>query len=304
MSMEADIEKIKDRQFVLGQGKLLLGGVGGVLLYAIGMNLFVVPVGLYSGGLMGFCQLIRTVLTRYLHLSFGGLDISGIIYYLLNVPLFITAIKKIGKTFFVKTMVCVTAMTLFLSVIPIPSSPIMGEDVLASCLIGGIICGAGIGIPLRMGCSGGGMDILGLALIKWKKDFSVGKLNLMVNAVLYGICLFLFDVPTVIYSLIYASVNSTAVDRLHSQNINVEVKVVTNEQNEEMEAEIMREMERGLTKWSAKGAYTEEGKQILYILLSKYELAHLRYIIRKYDPHAFIVVNEGVHIGGNFLKKL
>ena len=56
MSMEADIEKIKDRQFVLGQGKLLLGGVGGVLLYAIGMNLFVVPVGLYSGGLMGFCQ--------------------------------------------------------------------------------------------------------------------------------------------------------------------------------------------------------------------------------------------------------
>ena len=93
-------------------------------------------------------------------------------------------------------------------------------------------------------------------------------------------------------------------DRLHSQNINVEVKVVTNEQNEEMEAEIMRELERGLTKWNAKGAYTEEGKQVLYILLSKYELAHLRYIIRKYDPHAFIVVNEGVHIGGNFLKKL
>ena len=148
------------------------------------------------------------------------------------------------------------------------------------------------------------MDILGLALIKWKKDFSVGKLNLIVNVMLYGICLFLFDVPTVIYSLIYASVNASAVDRLHSQNINVEVKVVTNEQNEEMEAEIMRELERGLTKWNAKGAYTEEGKQVLYILLSKYELAHLRYIIRKYDPHAFIVVNEGVHIGGNFLKKL
>ena len=304
MSVEKDRKRVRDREFLLGQGRLLRGGVAGVLLYAIGMNLFIVPVGLYSGGLMGFCQLIRTILTRYFHLSFAGIDISGVIYYLLNIPLFIIAVRKIGRKFFIKTIVCVSAMTLFLSVVPIPAEPIMGEDVLASCLIGGIICGAGIGIPLRMGCSGGGMDILGLALIKWKKDFSVGRLNLMVNAVLYGICLFLFDIPTVIYSLIYASVNSTAVDRLHSQNINVEVKVVTGADNEEMEAEIMRELGRGLTKWDARGAYTEEGKQILYILLSKYELGHLRYLIRKYDPHAFIVVNEGVHIGGNFEKKL
>ena len=302
--MNREMEKLKDRQYVIGQGKMLLGGVGGVMLYAIGMNLFIVPVGLYSGGLMGVCQLIRTVLARYLHLTFGGVDIAGVVYYLLNVPLFVLAVKKIGKIFFLKTVVCVTAMTTFLSIIPIPAEPIMGEDILASCLIGGIICGAGIGIPLRMGCSGGGMDILGLALVKWKKDFSIGKMNLIVNAALYGICLFLFDIPTVIYSLIYAAVNSTAVDRLHSQNINVEVKVVTNEKSELMEHDIMKQLGRGLTKWEARGAYTEEGKEVLYILLSKYELAHLRYIIRQHDPHAFIVVNEGVHIGGNFLKKL
>lgn len=302
--MNKSMEKIVDRQFLLIQGRLLLGGIAGVLLYAIGMNLFVVPVGLYSGGLMGFCQVIRTILQRYFGLSFGSVDIAGVIYYLLNVPLFVIAVRNISKRFFVKTIVCVSAMTLFLSVIPIPPEPIMGEDVLASCLIGGIICGAGIGIPLRMGCSGGGMDILGLALIKKKKNFSIGKLNLIVNGILYGICLFLFDIPTVIYSLIYAAVNSMAVDRLHSQNINVEVKVVTNEKNEEMEKDIMKHLVRGVTRWSAKGAYTEEDKQVLYILLSKYELAHLKYIIKKHDPHAFIVANEGVNISGNFLKKL
>lgn len=302
--MNKSIQKITDRQFLKVQGRLLLGGIAGVLLYAIGMNLFIVPLGLYSGGLMGFCQLIRTLLVRYFGLSFGGVDIAGIIYYMLNVPLLIIAYRSISKRFFVKTIVCVTAMTIFLSVIPIPPSPIMEDDVLASCLIGGIICGAGIGIPLRMGCSGGGMDILGLALIKQKKNMSVGRLNLFVNAALYGICMFLFDIPTVIYSLIYASVNSMAVDRLHSQNINVEVKVVTNEKNEEMEKDIMSHLVRGVTRWGAKGAYTEEDKQVLYILLSKYELAHLKYIIRKHDPHAFIVANEGVNISGNFLKKL
>ena len=230
--MNKNIQKITDRHFLQEQGRLLAGGIAGVFLYAVGMNLFIVPLGLYSGGLMGFCQLIRTLLVRYLGMSFGGVDIAGVIYYMLNIPLLIIAYRNISKRFFVKTIVCVTAMTIFLSVIPIPPSPIMEDDVLASCVIGGIICGAGIGIPLRMGCSGGGMDILGLALIKQRKNISVGRLNLCVNAALYGICMFLFDVPTVIYSLIYASVNSMAVDRLHSQNINVEVKVVTNEKKD------------------------------------------------------------------------
>lgn len=297
-------EKLTDRKFLLEQIKQTMGGIVAVFIYALGMNLFIVPVKLYSGGLMGICQLIRTLLTNYMQLSFGAVDIAGIIYYLLNIPLLVVAVARIGKKFFAKTVVCVTAMTLFLSAIPIPAQPIMESDMMASCLIGGIMCGVGIGLSLKMGCSTGGMDILALILIKWKKDFSVGKMNLFVNIVLYSVCFFLFDIPTVIYSLIYASVNATAVDRIHSQNINVEVSVVTKQFNEAMEKEIMAHLDRGITKWQAKGAYTEENKQVLYILLSKYELPQLRYIIHKHDPHAFVVVNEGVHINGHFVKKL
>lgn len=297
-------KKLTDKKFLAEQSKQTLLAVLGVFLYAVGMNLFIVPVHLYSGGLMGFCQVLRTFLVNHLHLSFGAVDIAGLIYYLLNVPLFIIAIKNIGRKFFAKTVICVTAMTLFLSAIPVPAKPIMEADTMASCLIGGIVCGVGIGLPLKMGCSAGGMDIVGLLLIKWKKNFSVGKLNLLVNIVLYSICLFLFDIPTVIYSLIYAAVNSTAVDKIHSQNINVEVSVITKQFNEEMEKEILAHLDRGITKWQAKGAYTEEDTQVLYILLSKYELPQLKYIIYKNDPHAFVVVNEGVHINGHFLKKL
>jgi uncharacterized membrane-anchored protein YitT (DUF2179 family) len=63
-------------------------------------------------------------------------------------------------------------------------------------------------------------------------------------------------------------------------------------------------MGRGITKWNTTGAYTNEHSEILYIILSKYEVTQLRQLVRQYDPDAFIVVNEGVSVDGNFIKKL
>lgn len=283
--------------------KRLLGAIGGVLMYAIGMNLFIVPQGLYTGGLMGVSQVIRTLLVEYLGFPFGNFDISGIIYYIINIPLFIIAIKRLGRMFFLKTVISVTAMSFFLFIVYIPSIPIM-DDILASCIIGGILSGAGIGICLKMGSSDGGANILGVLLIRWKRDFSVGKVNLTINLLLYAICLFLFDAETVIYSLIYAAVCSFAVDKVYSQNINVEVKVITRHACEEMEQEIFTKLERGITKWEALGAYTDNRAEVLYMIVSKYEIGRLKHIIGKYDPNAFVVVQEGVNVSGNFLKKL
>ena len=62
----------------------------GTCIYAAGMNLFVVPAGLYAGGIMGFCQIIRTLLSEKLGLRFGGVDIAGILYYLANIPILIS----------------------------------------------------------------------------------------------------------------------------------------------------------------------------------------------------------------------
>lgn len=293
----------KEKSVISYEIRRLIGAVGGMVLYGVGMNLFIVPQGLYTGGVMGMCQVIRTLLTRYTGFAFTDFDIAGLIYYLVNIPLVIVAMKRLGKVFFAKTLICVTAMSLFLSVIPIPQSPIM-EDILASCLIGGILCGTGIGISLKMGASDGGTDILGILLIRWKKDFSVGKVNLLLNMVLYLVCLLLFDVQTVIYSLIYASVSAFSVDKVYSQNINVEVNIITKNACAEMEQEIFSKMDRGITKWKALGAYTDENTEVLYVVVSKYEVGRLRYIIKKYDPQAFIVVNEGVRVDGHFVKKL
>ena len=68
------------------EGKRTLGSVAGAFLYAAGINLFVVPAGLYSGGVMGICQVIRTVLAQFFHLHFETFDIAGVIYYAINIP--------------------------------------------------------------------------------------------------------------------------------------------------------------------------------------------------------------------------
>lgn len=282
----------------------LLFAVFGTFLYAAGINLFIVPEGLYTGGVMGICQLIRTVLVDYLHIPFGNIDFAGVIYYVINIPLFLIAIKKFGKIFFIKTVICVTTASLFLTLVPSPPLPILSEDVLASCIIGGIISGVGSGVTLKMGGSTGGMDIVGILMIRRKKDFSVGKINLLVNIALYGICLFLFDVPVVLYSIIYAAIFSISIDRMYSQNINVEATIITKCAPEEMQQEIFSRLGRGITKWKSLGAYTNEESEVLYIMLSKYEVNQLKSIVKKYDSGAFIVINEGVSVDGNYLKKL
>ena len=281
-----------------------LGAIAGAVIYSLGINLFIVPVSLYSGGIMGFAQVIRTVLVGYLHLPFQNFDVAGVIYYLINAPILLLSMKRIGRRFFVKTVMCVTIVTVLLSVIPIPAQPILPEDTLACCVIGGIICGVGMGLALKCGGSLGGTDIVGMMLIKWRRDFRVGRVNMSVNVVLYGICLFLFNVPTVIYSLIYAAVSSFAIDKVHAQTINVEVRIITKTRDEEMEKEIFAQLDRGVTKWEAVGAYTDEAVHVLFVLVSKYELGQLKSIVHKHDPHAFVMMNEGVTVLGNYKTRL
>ena len=290
-----------NKEELLYEGKRTVTCILAALMYAVGLNLFVVPAQLYSGGLMGVCQVVRTLLVDYLHMNLQSFDIAGIIYYIINIPIFIIAFARMGRKFFAKTMVTVTAMTLFLSVVPTAQ---VVEDNMAACVVGGIISGAGIGIVLRMASSGGGLDVVGVLLTKWKRDFSVGKVYLIVNMTLYLVCLFLFDMEIVVYSVIFAAVHSLAIDKVHTQNINVEANIITKSNNVALEKAIMEEMGRGITKWTTLGAYTYEQSHMLYITLSKYEVSRLKAVVRQYDPNAFIVINEGVTVDGNFLKKL
>ena len=281
-----------------------LGAIVGSFLFAAGVIIFIVPIHLYNGGIVGISQVIRTILVEHLNLPLERFDIAGLIYYIVNIPLFFIAYKNMGKGFFYKTLINVSAMTLFMTIIPIPKGPILVNDILGSCLIGGIVTGCGTGLVLAMGSSQGGMDILGLYFLKKAGSSSMGKINLVVNLSLYAICLLLFDIPTVIYSIIFATIASIMIDKVHVQNINVEVKIITKLGMGDIQKDIFKELGRGVTQWKVTGGYTGEESNMLYVALSKYEVNHLKRIVHRYSPNAFIVINEKTSVYGNYLKKL
>ncbi len=275
----------------------------GALIYSFGMNTFVVPVRLYASGVMGVSQIIETLLVEKAHINLGGFNLTGTIYFLMNLPLFFLAVRQIGKQFLLKTGINVVCVTFFMSVLPVPRIPIM-EERLTCAIIGGIICGVGSGIALQAGGSGGGLDILGIYLAKKNKEFSVGRLSLIINGVIYGICILLFDVSVAIYCIIYATFAAMIVDKVHTQSINVEVMIFTRTDGEAICNIIIQEFNRSATFWKGVGGYTEKDTVIVYSVLSKYEATILRRMVKEKDPHAFIVLQEGCHIAGNFQKHL
>ena len=277
------------------------GIVAGAVLYSLGLNLFVVPAGLYTGGIMGFAQLLRTLIVHLTGLEMK-FDIAGVINYAINLPILCIAWRRVDHRAVFKTLLSVTSTTIFLSLVP--RTDILSGDKLAECLIGGMLCGCGIGVTLWMGGTSGGMDVIGMMLLKKGSHTSIGHVNLIWNLALYAICAAAFNLSTAIYSVLFSFVSTTAMDKLHMQNINVEVTVVTKVLSPEMEREILVDLHRGITRYEGIGEYTGQPVHIFYILVNKYEIGQLRAIVLKHDPHAFIVAKDGAVVYGNYKKKL
>ena len=274
----------------------------GIFISSLAINLFIVPNNLYTGGILGLSQLIRTMLNSIFKLNFN-FDISSIIYYLINVPLFLIAYKRISKTFFIRTLFAVTINSLFLMIIPIPSEPLI-KDLLVNVLIGGFLCGIGIGMALSTGGSTGGTDIIGILLSKRNKKFTVGNIGLVFNLLVYSVCGLKYGIETMIYSILYAIFETIMIDKNHTQNICSEAFIFTKQKPDEMIKFINKELNRGATYWEAVGGYTNTKTYIVYTVLSKYERMRLGRHMKDFDEKAFMVGDDGVEIKGLFDKYL
>ena len=273
--------------------------MGGSLLYALGMNLFLTPLHLFSGGGVGLAQLLTLFLEKVIDV--GSFNLYGIVYLLINIPLLFLAYFQLGYKFFIKTLIGSGAISLFITLIPTLAVPIV-DNYLTSVLIGGIACGTGVGIILIAGGSGGGIDVVAMWAAKKFQGASVGKISLYFNVLLYAIMLFMFDVETVIYSLIYTVVFTLVLDKTHYQNINVRVMIFTKKDG--IDTAINVRTGRGVTKWDGCGAYTKESTQILVSCINKYEVNEMLDLVHSIDPQAFVIVDENVAVSGNFEKRL
>lgn len=270
----------------------------GVLLYTLGINLFITPLNLYAGGIYGYCQLLRTFLERYI--DFGNIDIAGFLYSFVNIPLLFFSIKILNKKFFVKTIFGIILCNVFLSFINI-DKPII-DDVLTSCIIGGVLSGIGIGITLSNGGSMGGTDIIGMCLIKKNPKTTMGKVFIVIDMILYIICAIVFDLKVALYSALFSLIVSLSTDKFHMQNIKVNMLIFTN--NYDIAKEINKRLVRGSTSWEGKGDYSGQKKYIISTVISKYEELEFKNIIHELDPNAFVIINSNIEIDGYIEKRL
>ena len=287
------------RQFLSLKSLSLI--IGGSLVYSIGFNMFILPCNLYNGGFLGIAQLLGYFMRNILGLSFVTDSYIGIIYFLLNIPLMLLAIRKFGKDFLVKSAVCITSYSVLLSLVPVAEYNYL-PDTITACLAGGILCGLGCGMTLMSKGSGGGEGILGLLLMHRYHNMSVGKVFNIINIFVFGSCILLYDVAAAVYSIFFAVITSVVLDKAYLPSITVTMIVIT--KIDLVEEVIFAAVHRGVTKIKGIGAYSGEDTNVLLTVVSKVESMKLRHLLEECDPNIFIIEYENVSVIGNFEKRL
>ncbi|QTD41794.1 YitT family protein [Sporosarcina sp. Te-1] len=265
----------------------------GSLLVAISLNFFLINANVYASGFSGAAQLVSSILNDHFGISVS----TGILLLLFNIPVFILGWFKVGRGFTIYSIVSVLFATLFLELLPVLS---LSDDIILNAVFGGVIAGVGVGLSLKLGASTGGMDIVAMVLSRLQ-DKPIGTYFLLLNGVIIVLAGFLYEPENALYTMIALYVTTTVIDMIHTRHEKVTAMIITRKADELQKA-IHEKMVRGITILPAKGAYSKENKNMMYLVITRYELYDLEKIIKEVDPQAFTNVVQTVGIFGFFRK--
>jgi uncharacterized membrane-anchored protein YitT (DUF2179 family) len=259
----------------------------GAILNAVSLNLFLIPAKVYASGFTGIAQLISSLLQNT---SFP--ITTGILLLILNIPVTILGWMKVGRSFTVYSFISVVLSTLFLEIIPIT---VVSKDILLNAVFGGVIAAIGVGLTLKYGASTGGLDIVAMILSRMKNK-PIGGYFFILNGLIILTAGFLFGWEKALYTLVALYVSSRVIDAVHTRHEKLTAMIVTKKGKELKEA-IHGKLVRGITIVPAKGAFSNQEKEMLIIVVTRYELYDLEQIIKEVDPKAFtnIVNTTGIY---------
>lgn len=287
------------KRFIKNDFSRAFFSVVGALIFTIGFVLFIQPANLYSGGFLGIAQLVAIPLKSV----FGAeINTEGILYFIFNIPVFIAAFKVLGWKSVSFAGISIISESIFLTFFPVLEAPLI-NDILVSCLIGGIIEGLGIVIAYVAFSTGGGTDMLDILLCKKFRNLGSGVVPLLINLAVYAVCAIMFSIETAIYSFIVSACSTVVINRLHLQNNCVQVNIVS-KNHQEIEEYIVNVIDRDATVSTCIGSYSHEERHVVLSIMSKYELQLAKREIKKIDPNAFIFINDDVTVIGDFEKRL
>ncbi|RWZ55175.1 YitT family protein [Halobacillus fulvus] len=266
----------------------------GAVFNAISLNLFLIEANVYASGFTGIAQLMTSVFNDFLGIP--GVS-TGLILFILNIPVAILGWLKVGKGFTVYSAISVAFTTLFLELIPIMQ---LSEDIILNAVFGGVLGGVGVGITLKWGASTGGLDIIAMILSRMK-DRPIGTYFLFINGAIIAIAGFLYEPENALYTLLTLYVTTRVIDAIHTRHEKLTAMIITSKAPE-LERAIHAQMVRGITTLPARGAFTQEDKNMLVMVITRYELYDLQHIISEVDPNAFTNIVQTTGIFGFFRK--
>lgn len=263
---------------------------------AIALNFFWTPGHMYSSGITGFAQLINSMSERFLPFTIS----TSLMYFVLNVPLFVLGWVKIGHKFTFFTIIAVVLGSIMMKVVQ-PLS--VHWDPLLCAIFGGTINGIGTGFALKNGISTGGLDIIGI-VIRQKTGTSYGKFNILVNLVIIAAAGFVFGWTRALYSALTIFINGRVIDSVYTQHKKMQVMIVTEHPQPIIDG-IQNKMHRGITIiHDAEGAFGHTEKTVLITIIDRYDMYDIRQIITQADPYAFVSVSEVEKVYGRDRKSV
>ena len=263
----------------------ILGGA----IFALGFDLFLIPHGLNTGGVSGLSMALVHML------GFGSV---GVLQIVINIPLFLLGGLKIGKRFFVGSLIGMASSSLFIdlfSVIPVPQT-----EVLLGIVYGAALCGVGVGLVFAAGTSTGGSEIVvRLLKLKWR-DVPVGVFCMafdLVVAVLTGIVF--RDVTKTLYTGITVFITSQVLDVVVYRFDYSKVALIITKEYQEVALQVGKKLHRGATLLYGEGAYSHKDTKVVLTAVKRQQLAELKELVTGIDPSAFIIVQEAHQVLGD-----
>lgn len=263
----------------------------GALIFAYGLEAFLVPNDVIDGGVVGISLIVKEL---------SGFSFS-ILLILFNLPFLFLGYKQIGKSFAIQSFYGIVVASIFTALLH-HVSPVTDEPLLAA-IFGGIVLGVGVGIVLRNNGALDGTEILA-TLISAKSSFSVGQIVMFFNLFILGSAGFVFGVNNAFYSLIAYFIAFKMID-IVVEGLNESKSIwIISDKHKEIGDALLSRLGRTVTYLNGEGAYSGEEKKVIFCVISRLEEAKLKTIVNHFDPNAFLATNDVNDVkGGHFKKK-
>ncbi len=262
----------------------------GSILVSIGLETFLIPNNIIDGGMTGISIMAN-------HLTNIPL---GVFIFIFNLPFVIIGYRQIGKTFAFSTVFSVICLSIGVSLFtPVPG---VTQDILLATIFGGIILGVGVGLIIRNGGSLDGTEIIAIILDK-RSAFSIGEIVMFFNLFILGSSGLIFGWDRAMYSLIAYFIAFKTIDITVEGLDESKAVIIVSEKNKDISDAIIARLGRGVTFLEGKGAYSGNEINVIYVVLSRLEIAKLKSIVNGFDEDALITISSVDGAGKKYKKK-